>query len=352
LFDPGGNILFWRDGTLFAQRFDPGALKLSGDPAAIASPVSFTQNEQVLASISSDGTLVYREGARGTFSSLVWLDRTGVGTQSIREQELFGDIALSHDGTRLAYSVNSAGQGATDLWIQDLARGSSSRLTFEDGGEDHPVWSRDDRFLYYSNDRRNDGVIFRKSADGTGSAEELGTTETGIWPMAASGDGRWLVVGAVGSQSARDLLRFDLTTKRVTPLVATTSHDDFGVLSPDDRLLAYASEQSGRFEIYVQALGGERGTWQISREGGLRPRWRADGRELFYLARPDSIMAVAVEPGAVPRFSAPRELFRHPTDDFDVTPDGQRIVALHPADSDVDKPLVVLTRWRQRTTSR
>jgi len=352
LFDPSGNILFWRDGTLFAQRFDTASLELAGDPAPIASPVSFTQNEEVLASVAGDGTLVYREGSRGTFSSLVWLDRNGVGTKSIRDQELFGDLSLSHDGTRLAYTVNSAGQGATDLWIHDLARDSASRLTFDEGSENYPVWSRDDRFLYYSNDRRNDGVIFRKSSDGTGSAEELGTTDTGIWPMSAASDGRWLVVGAVGSQSARDLFRFDLATKQVTPLVATPSHDDFAVLSPDDRFLAYASEQSGRFEIYVQALGGERGTWQVSREGGLRPRWRADGRELFYLARPDAIMSVAVEPGPVPRFGAPAELFRHPTNDFDVTPDGQRIVALHPADSNIDKPLVVLTRWRQRMPAR
>ena len=352
LFDPGGNILFWRDGTLFAQNFDPASLKLSGEPAPIASPVAFTQNEHALASVSGDGTIAYREGTRGTFSSLVWLDRNGVGTQVIREQELFDDIAVSHDGTRLAYTVNSAGQGSTDLWIHDLARDTANRLTFDEGGEAYPVWSRDDRFIYYNKTRRNDGVIFRRSSDGTGSAVELGTTESGIWPMAVSGDGRWLVVGTVGAQSARDLLRFDTATKAVTPLVATPSPDDSAVLSPDDRLLAYASEQSGRSEVYVQAIGGGSGTWQISRDGGLRPRWRGDGRELFFLSRPDSIMVVQVEPGVVPRFSAPRELFRHPTDNFDVTPDGQRIVALHTADSDVGKPLVILTNWRRRMTAR
>jgi dipeptidyl aminopeptidase/acylaminoacyl peptidase len=352
LFDPGGRVLFWRDGTLFAQRLDPNGLRLSGDPSPIASPVSFTQNEQLLASVAGDGTLVYREGTRGTFSSLVWLDRSGVGTKSIRERELFGDVALSHDGARLAYTVNSAGQGATDLWIHDLARDSASRLTFEEGGEDYPVWSRDDRLLYYSNDHRNDGTIFQRSSDGTGSAAEVGTTESGIWPLAVSRDDRWLVVGTVGAQSGRDLLRFDLATKNLTPLVTTSSNDDYAALSPDDRLLAYASEQSGRFEVYVQALGGGSGTWQISRDGGSRPRWRADGRELFFLSRPDALMVVEVEPGAAPRFAAPRELFRHPTEDFDVTPDGQRIVALHAADSDLGKPLVVLTNWRRRMAAR
>ena len=98
----------------------------------------------------------------------------------------------------------------------------------------------------------------------------------------------------------------------------------------------------------MQAVGGGSGTWQVSKDGGVSPCWRADGRELFYLSRPDAIMVVAVEPGPVPRFGAPRELFRHPTEDFEVTPDGQRIVALHPADSDINKPLILLTRWTQR----
>ncbi len=347
LFAPGGRILFWRDGTLLALRFDPSRLTLAGDPAPIASPVAFTQNEQALASVSSEGTLAYRGGTRGTFSSLVWLDRNGVGMQVIRDRELFSDFVLSHDGKRLAFSLISAGQGATDLWIHDLVRGSASRLTFEEGGERYPVWSRDDRLVYYSNDRRNDGTIFRRSSDGTGSAEEVGTTEQGIWPLAASGDGRWLVIGGIGAESSQDLFRFDLATKQITPLVTTPFLDEDPALSPDDRLLAYASEQSGRWEVYVQALGGERGRWQISSDGGLRPRWRADGRELFFLARPDRVMVVEVEPGDVPRFSAPRELFRHPIEDFDVTPDGQRVVGLRPADSDVSKPLTLISNWAQ-----
>ncbi len=345
LYSPGGRILFWRDGALLGLAFDADRVALAGDPEPIAAPVAFTQNEQALASVSSEGTLVYREGSRGTFSSLVWLDRNGVGMQVIRDRELFSDFVLSRDGTRLAYSVNSTGQGATDLWVLDLVRGPASRLTFEEGNETDPVWSRDGRFLYYSNDRRNDGAIFRRSSDGRGSAEEVGSTEQGIWPLAASGDGRWLVVGAFGADSSLDLLRFDLATKEISPLVTTPFLDEDPALSPDDALLAYASEQSGRWEVYVQALDGGRGKWQISNDGGRRPRWRADGRELFFLARPDRVLAVEVEPGEVPRFSAPRELFRHPIEDFDVTPDGQRVVGRRPGDSDVSKPLTLISNW-------
>ncbi|MEO7973589.1 MAG: hypothetical protein ABIU84_08375, partial [Thermoanaerobaculia bacterium] len=333
---------------LFAQAFDPAKLALAGEPAAIAAPVAFSQNEQALAAVSDEGTLVYREGTRGTFSSLVLLDRKGLGVKVIRDRELFAGFALSHDGKRLAFAFNATGQGATDLWVQDLERNLSSRLTFEEGGENRPVWSRDDRYLYYDSDRANDGTIYRRSSDGTGSAEEVGTTATGIWPLAASGDGGWLAVGTVGSATDMDILRYELATKVLTPLVATPFLDEDPAVSPDDRLLAYASEQSGRWEVYVQPLGGERGRWQISSEGGQRPRWRADGRELFFLARPDRLMAVDVSPGEVPTFSAAHEIFREPMESFDAMPDGQHFVALRSGDADGNRPLTLVTNWPQR----
>ena len=347
LYSTAGQLLFWREGTLLAQRFDPAGLKLFGEPAAIASPVAFTQNEQVLATVSNEGTLLYRAGARGSFSSLVWLDRAGLGVKPLREKDLFARFALSRGGERLAFSVNTGGQGAADLWVYDLARDAASRLTFDDGNEDWPVWSPDDRFLYYNSDRRNDGTIFRRASDGTGSPEEIGTSASGIWPLAAAHDGRWLAVGSVGGSTNTDILRFDLATKALTPLVETPFLDDDPALSPDDQLLAYASEQSGRWEIYVQALGGEPGRWQVSNEGGQRPRWRADGRELYYFTRPDRLMAVDVEPGAVPHFSAPRELFREPIESFDAAPDGQHFVALRSADTAVNRPLTLVTSWPQ-----
>ena len=349
-----GQLLFWREGALLAQRFDPARLALSGDPVALASPVAFTQNEQALASLSEEGTLVYRAGARGSYASLVLRDRTGLGVKPIVERELFApDLRISPDGRRLAYSFNAPGQGSTDLWVYDLERDTASRLTFEEGGEERPVWSPDDRYVYYTSDRRNDGVIFRRAADGSGGAEEIGTTPQGIWTLDASHDGGWLVIGAVGSDTNQDIFRFDLATKAITPLVATPFNDQWPALSPDDRLLAYASEQSGRWEVYVQALGGERGRWQISNGGGGDPRWRADGRELYFYTPPDRLSVVEVTPGAVPRFSAPRELFRQePFESYDVTPDGQRLVALRSADSDRDRPLTLVTSWTERLPRR
>ena len=117
-------------------------------------------------------------------------------------------------------------------------------------------------------------------------------------------------------------------------------------MAPAGRWLArLSSEQSGRWEVYVQALEGGHGKWQFSSEGGTRGGWRADGRELFSLSRPDRMMSVEVEPGVVPRFSTPREMFRHPVENFDVTPDGQCVVGLRRADGDVSKPLTLISNW-------
>jgi Tol biopolymer transport system component len=261
---------------------------------------------------------VYREGERGTFSSIGWLDRAGIGVQLPLDQGLFRDFALTADGERLVYTNNSSGKGDMDLWIRDAQSAASNRLTFEEGGDYYPVWSPDGRFVYYTSDRRNDGVIFRRSSDGSGPAEEIGTTASGIWSLGISADGSWLVVGGVTDRTGLDLFRFDLATKQLTPLVQTPWVDQEPALSPDDRLLAYASEQSGRWEVYVQALAGATGRWQISTEGGQRPRWRGDGRELFYLVAPDRVMSVAVEPGPVPRFGPAREVFRQAIIGFDV----------------------------------
>jgi Tol biopolymer transport system component len=342
-----GELLFWREGALLAQRFDPARLAVSGEARAVASPVAFTQNEEALASVSEDGTLVYREGERGTFSSIVWLGRDGVGKQ-VLDQGLFYQFSLSHDGNRLAYTNNSAAKGDNDLWVHEYARGTSSRITFEEGGDSYPVWSPDDRFLYYANDHENDGMIFRRPSDGMGQPELVGKTQEGIWPLAISRDGQWLVVGAMVAKTAFDILRFDLDTKKITPLVDSPFQDQDAALSPDDRWLAYASEQSGRWEVYVQALAGGSGRWQVSTEGGRHPRWRADGKELFFLSGPDRVMSVEVTPGDVPRFSPANEIFRQAIDDFDVSPDGQTFVALRPSDSDLNRPLTLITNWSQR----
>jgi len=296
LLAANGFLLFWRDGSLLAQRFDAGRVALSGEPVVVASNVGYDTNERAIAAVAQDDALVYQVGGRGALGAIVRSDRRGIDIASLRDQERFYDLAISHDGSKLVYEM-SREQGTTDLWIYDFERGTSQRLTFEEGNESSPAWSPDDRTIYYDNDLENDGVIYQRAADGSGDAKRIGTTPQGLRPYSVAPDGSWLVVGQTGAGTSTDIFRYDLVTGKLTPLVDTPFEDQNARLSPDGRLLAFTSEQSGRSEVYVQALDGTRGRWQISSDGGTLPRWRGDERELFYLAPPDRLMSVSVQPG-------------------------------------------------------
>ena len=153
-------------------------------------------------------------------------------------------------------------------------------MTFEEGGDRYPVWSADDTQVLYTNDGKNDGVIFRRFADGHGQAEQVATNPTGMWSWGWSRDSRWLVVAAVADKTTFDLLRYDVDGKKLTPLVATPFGEQSGALSSDERWLAYQSDETGRYEVYVRSLAGDAGRWRISSLGGMTPLWRQDGREL------------------------------------------------------------------------
>ena len=348
IYSATGHLLFWRAGSLQAQAFDAARLTLAGEPLSLAAGVAYSRNEQVLASVSAEGTLVFQKGESGGFSEIFGIDRRGIETKLIQELRPHGvTLVLSHDGSRLLIESSAPGQGASDLWVHDLKRGTESRLTFHPAGDAYGTWSPDDRWVYYSNDEHNDGAIFRRRSDGSGNPERLGTTEAGLWPLDASQGGEWLVAGTMSGDTYFDLLRFDLATGESEPLIATPFLEDQGALSPDDRLLAYLSEEPGRPEVFVSSLGEAGGRWQISTDGGSSPRWRADGRELFYLAPPDRIMVVEVEPGEVPRFSVPRLLFRSAIQDFDVAADGESFVAARLTNRGSGDAFRLVTHWPQ-----
>ncbi len=334
LYSAEGYLLFWREGALRAQAFDTRRLAVSGAVFPVAAGLEFDSNELVYASVSSDGTLVYLPDAGTTRSTLMLVSRTGQPVQTIAESVLVeGGLTLSHDGTRMAASITAAGARSQDIWIYDLQRGTSGPLTFEAGSDLYQIWSPDDRYVAYANDHKNDGIIYRRSSDGRGQPEVVGTSVAGFWPFAWSADGTWLVVGAVANQTGLDLLRLDLKDQKVTPLAQTQFGELTGALSPGDQWLAYSSDQTGRREIYVSSLSGEASRWQVSTQGGAMPLWRNDGRELYFIGPQNRLMVVDVETGATFRHSTPRELFKAifswaGVDDFvrpyAPMPDGQR----------------------------
>jgi len=354
LYAPGF-LLFWREGALRAQAFDAKRLAVSGTVFPVALNVAYDGNEFAYATVAADGTLVYLAGSVRSDSHINVVDRSGRLIRTIAGPVLVeGGISLSPNGTRLAAAVTAPGARDTDIWIYDLARGTSAPLTFGEGGDRYPIWSADGADVLYTNDSQNDGTIYRKPADGRGQAELIATTPAGLWAFGWSRDGRWLLVGAQADQTARDLLRYDRDTRKLAPLVQTRANDSAGSLSPDERWLAYTSEQSGRSEVYVRALGGEEGLWQISTQGGTLPLWRADGRELYFVTPQKRLMVVDVDTRRGFVYSAPRELFGalfnggNSSDRFYAPmPDGQRFIV------DVlgvrsTSLLTLVTNWTER----
>jgi len=311
LYSAAGFVLFWREDALRAQAFDTRTLAVSGPVMSVAAGVAFDSNEYAQASVSATGTLVYSTADTSNRTDLILVDRSGRPMKTIAESVLIeGGVALSHDDTRLAAAVTAGGARDTDIWIYDLERGTSGPLTFDEGGDGYPLWSTDDTELAYANDRVNDGIVFRRFTDGRGQAEQMATNATGLWSRDWSRDGRWLVVGAVADTTGFDLWRYDLDSQALEALVDTPFNDQLGALSPDDRWLAYQSDETGRPEIYVRSLGSDAGRWRISSLGGVAPLWRGDGRELYFMTPLGQVMAVEVEAGAAFRAAMPKELFR------------------------------------------
>ena len=352
LYSTAGFLLFWREGALRGQAFDASRLAVSGSVFSLAAGVAFDSNEYAKATVSPTGTLIYSTEDASNRSDLLIVDRTGRPIRSIAESVLVeGGLALSHDQTRLAAAITADGARDTDIWIYDLARGTHGPLTFDEGGDRFPVWSTDDTQVLYANDRKNDGIVFRRSANGQGQPEQVAVNAAGLWPSGWSREGRWLLLVAENDATAQDVVRYDVADKAFTPLVNTPAVESTAAVSPDERWLAYQSDETGRSEIYVRDLSTDAGRWRISSLGGVTPAWRRDGRELYFVSPQGQLMAVDIEPGTTFRPSTPQVLFRanfrevgREYIEYAPFPDGQRFVI------DVQKErsttlLTLVTNW-------
>jgi tRNA A-37 threonylcarbamoyl transferase component Bud32 len=361
-----GFVLFVRDNTLLGQPFDAARLSTTGDPVVIAQNIANTigfANGALSASVT--GVLAYRtRSAGGVASQLVWHDRRGKTLGPVGDQADQTEVQLSPDGTGLAVSVLDPTRRTRDIWIHDLTRnGLRTRFTFDVGEDWASVWSPDGRSIIFSAGRPSPLDLYQKNANGSGPEKKLlegnaaGTNKyAGSW----SSDGRFLLynIGTAGSQTGNDLWVLPLSdAQQPRPLLQTPFNEIDPRFSPDGRWVAYRSNESGRPEIYVMPFTGEQGKWQISTAGGEEPRWRRDGRELFYLAG-NTIMAAEVNgSGAAFTVGAVRPLFevrRRTTaylgfgtgSVYDVTGDGQRfLVNVVAEEQEPPPPVTVITNW-------
>jgi eukaryotic-like serine/threonine-protein kinase len=304
VYAPPGYLLRVSQGVLVAQRFDPVHATLSGDPIPVAQAV--VENDGAFRSafsVSSAGVLAHRGGGAGGQRQLVWADRTGkvLGTVGPPDENAPTSFALSPDGQRVANA--RIVQGNYDVWLTDVARAVATRFTFDPAGEFSPVWSPDGtQVVFRSTNRKGFGLsdLFIKPANGATDERPFLATPQGKTPLDWSRDGRFFLYANQDQKNLSDLWAMPLTGEaKPFPVVQTAFDETQGQFSPDVRWLAYTSNESGRDEVYVRPFPDAGGKWQVSTGGGSQPRWRPDGKELFYVAADAKLMAVPI--GVVPQ---------------------------------------------------
>lgn len=340
VFDsPSGKLLYIQGtGTLMARTLDQKKLQLTGDPVVVAEGVGLsTNNGYADVSVSSSGTLFYGRGSAEQRTRFAWKDRGGkvLGTVGPEVEGPFS-FSLSPDDTKVAY-VPAGNQ--SDVWVLDMTRGTTARITF--GNARGPIWSPDGRDLFFNT---IDGIS-RKAADGSG--EEVLVTKAGRIDRASSisPDGNTLLFGFGGIFTVAlsgEAIRKTWLDSKFMEVAA--------VFSPDGRWVAYASNESGKSEIYIQGHPERRGKWLISSQGGLNPIWRRDGKEIYWRAIDGMLMAAGVElqkDGV--RAGTPEPLFRLHSNSLSISRDGKRfLVSVPEGDQQADLPMVVVLNWARK----
>jgi Tol biopolymer transport system component len=341
-------LLFVRDRSLMAQPFDPGKRALSGEPFSVAERIGYT--------ISADtrGDLVYRAGTTES-RQLRWFDRAGRDLGKVGKAGDYFEPALSPDGRRVAIDVGPW-TPVGDVWLLDLERGTSSRLTFDPNDDATPVWSPDQRRIAYASNRNGIFDVFVRDLRGSEKDETLWHADGDKFPQAWSPDGTTILCERIDPKTKSDLWILPLDRDRKPePYLNAEYNEASSVFSPDGRWVAYTSDESGRPEVYVRAFPHPGGKIQISTHGGDKPIWRSDGKEILYLAPDRKIMSVAIRPGAEFSAGLPEALFEAAvhregiTDSrsqFVVSPDGRRILVDSISD-EANTPITVALDWTQ-----
>ncbi|HYT31056.1 MAG TPA: hypothetical protein VEO37_00560, partial [Thermoanaerobaculia bacterium] len=353
-YSPPGYLLFLRLGTLMAQRFDPNRLELVGEPVRVAEDVAYNpSNGRNTFSISENGVLAYRTGGVGGLptSELSWFDREGKRIGSVGGPGLYLRPALSPDGKRVAVERRDSQTGTDDIWLVDLARSALLRFTFGPFNQTHPVWSPDGSRIVFASDRDGASNLHQKASSGAGSEELLLASDSAKSSTDWSLDGRFIAYENQDPKTGSDLWVLPLfADRKPIPFLQTEFNEGQGQFSPDGRWLAYFSDESGRREIYVQAFPASGGKWQISTTGGMFPRWRRDGKELFYIAADRKLMAVEVQTDPTLQADRPRALFEThvfgaPVIPYTVSADGQRFLFNTPTEEAFSSPITVVVNW-------
>ncbi len=340
-----GYLLHVRQGTLLAQPFDAGKLRLLGKPAPLAEGLGYYVGTGTANfSTSQTGLLVYQL-LEQTSRQLVRVDRAGRDVESIGESMAYDSPRLSPSGRLLVSSIGKPQTSETDLWMHDLARKSMIRLTSEAGQALWPVWSPDGASIVFAADWDGIPHLFLQGLDGAKAIPLLPSGPRVQFPMDWSPDGRFILYAMRDPMNDWDLWALPLQgDKTPIPVADTKFYESQGTFSPDGRWIAYVSDESGAREVYIAPFqhAGERK--RVSSEGGAEPRWRHDGRELFYLSG-SRMMSVAVRLSDSIELAPPTQLFSPAEPGYDVSTDGKTFIERRPSGPDDSRFPVVMLNW-------
>jgi hypothetical protein len=351
-YDRSGYLLFVRERSLIALPFDAGKLKVTGDPFPIAEQVRYNQASGAASfTVSDNGVLAYRGDTDIGNRRLTWFDRSGKAQGTVGVASNYFNPELSPDGKRVAVQRADASADNQNIWIVDMARGTPTRLTFGAGADRFPVWSHDGNQIFFSARRNQTDGVYMKPSNGAGNEQLILKSPAVVWDTSA--DGKSIIYGSLGASRELSVLPLSGDRKPLVYLPQSNFTKLEAQLSPDGRWLAYASNESGTSEVYVQSFPTPSAKFQISTNGGRSPRWRGDGKEIFYLAAGQKLNAVPVRAAVTAlETSTPISLFevRIPAltlgrQQYDVTADGQRFLVNSLVDESTEAPITVVTNW-------
>jgi serine/threonine protein kinase/Tol biopolymer transport system component len=351
-----GYLAYVHHSTLFVVPFDPGRLAPTGVPVPLVEDISGTASAGGDFDVARNGTLVYVAGKGGQSGWIIsWMDNAGKVRPLQPSPALFFTPRVSPDGKRVAFSLSN-GSG-TDLWVKDLARDIPSRLSFLGGENRWPVWTPDGKYIVFQSDNAASSGLYWIRSDGAGEVQRLSDGKSGDNPSSFSPDGKRLAFSLVGNAGTYDIytaaIEGDPSHPRLgkpEPFLVTPFVELRPAFSPDGHWLAYASNESGTFEVYVRPFPGPGGRWQISTGGGFYPLWSHAGGELLFVTSEGRVMAADYSvkgdsfiAGRQRPWSEVPVLYLPGVASYDLAPDGRHIAALQSNNADKQNPITHVT---------
>jgi len=349
--DPG-YLLYILEGNLMALPFDAQRLRAAGDPFPIAEHVQIYKNTASgVFSASNNGVLAYQEAGSPPISHLTWYDRHGNVQGTVGRPDDYEDPRLSPDGRRIAVTRRDPDTGISNIWLYDVGSNAPTRFSYVPTFDHIPTWSPDGKRIVFDSNRNGAADIYLKAFGG--EEQLLYHSPSASQPTDWSQDGSKIVFQSLDRITRWDLWTLSLPDRRATPLLRGSANEKEGQISPDGKWIAYSSDEAGRPDVYVSRFPSMTGRWQVSSTGGggSQPRWRRDGKEIFFLSADRKMTAVAVHTNGIDLVAdVPQPIFqtraRYTGERcYDVSADGQRFVINSMVLDQPVSPIVLVVNW-------